>query len=1116
MAKTTTIAGNTFLFTGKLTEFTREEAEAHVEAEGGKVISGVSNKLNYLVVGEDAGSKLAKAEALGTVTILHEKEFLDLMKPSSIATSKEKTEKPKAMIGKNKLDVKTAKKSISEYVNLDEFDYLDLKAAAILAAQDSSLYLDGIKYLDVDSAKALAKHKGENLLSLNRLEDLDAKTAEALATHNGPLSLNSITSLTDHALRALAACNFDISLDGLVELEDASALKDHSGSLSLLGLRVISDKVADQLSNHKGSLDLAYDYSDTLTSLTPSIAKLLVKHNQDTEITFEALELMSIDAAKELAKHNASISLGMKVINNDLLVILSKVYLKINNVTTLSPEQFKIISTFKKGVTINSIKSIDSNDAKNLVKVGNKLQLLGLETISDEVAKILADFKGELHLGCKTLSEKSAEFLGGIKRKSGKNELYLPNIEKTEDIEGRGVQFLSKEGINILKSYPKLDFNAERVVGICYALKGGLDYAWDINSATWDAVREDNEEFATFREIAKIRQFYSKDWVQHFPESLKSSLDFYTQLADACKEIPIEFIKLADKKIRANKELMQSFLESYQGIECLLEFADEKLQNDKEFVIQAVKASANNFEFASDKMRNDQDVVNCLLQLENSAYQIQYASDRYKSNKEIARQVLLNSGDALEYFSENIKNDKELVKIAVDNSSSAIQYASNELLMDMQFLLTLNRFDLNSVPKKFFTDKDFFIGLIDRIYQNFLLTDNGLDSNESTLLIETLKKLKIEKQTYKILLILSDEFVSEIPKEFQNDIEIAKILIIKDVSNLENLPATVRKNDEIKSLFKHLESNDFKGMNEENLALIVRYSGYGIINSENVKLFAKAIKNLDDAKRLVKRETSSYTYLSQDMKKDKIVSEIAISVGYADEGENFKSLPKILLDDKQFITNLLEKSPSILKYLPETYKKDKDVALKVLNKDIRCFEFIDKSLQSYSELIELVISKGNDSELECLEMVNDSIKAQENFAFRLAKKGYILKAYRGNREIVIEALKQNKFANINSVTKKGEVNLWSNDLEVALLAKYYGSEVITEESPLYNRPNLIAVKFLEQISVTNADNLDVDAIEFIRASGYSCFIDNQIPRQDFEEENDYDDDDDSNEDSDED
>ena len=93
MAKKATIAGNTFLFTGKLTEFTREDAEAHVEAEGGKVLSGVSAKLNYLVVGEDAGSKLAKAKALGTVTILHEKEFLKMMSSGKKTPTKAATKK---------------------------------------------------------------------------------------------------------------------------------------------------------------------------------------------------------------------------------------------------------------------------------------------------------------------------------------------------------------------------------------------------------------------------------------------------------------------------------------------------------------------------------------------------------------------------------------------------------------------------------------------------------------------------------------------------------------------------------------------------------------------------------------------------------------------------------------------------------------------------------------------------------------------------------------------------------------------------------------------------------------------------------------------------------------
>ena len=73
------LKGETFLFTGKLTAFTRDEAKEMVEKNGGKLISSVTKNLNNLVVGENAGSKLKKAETLGTVNILTEQEFLDLI-----------------------------------------------------------------------------------------------------------------------------------------------------------------------------------------------------------------------------------------------------------------------------------------------------------------------------------------------------------------------------------------------------------------------------------------------------------------------------------------------------------------------------------------------------------------------------------------------------------------------------------------------------------------------------------------------------------------------------------------------------------------------------------------------------------------------------------------------------------------------------------------------------------------------------------------------------------------------------------------------------------------------------------------------------------------------------
>ena len=74
------LEGKTFLFTGKLSLFTREQAEEMVEKHGGKNISAVSKNLNYLVVGEKAGSKLKKAQEIGTIEILDEQAFLDLMK----------------------------------------------------------------------------------------------------------------------------------------------------------------------------------------------------------------------------------------------------------------------------------------------------------------------------------------------------------------------------------------------------------------------------------------------------------------------------------------------------------------------------------------------------------------------------------------------------------------------------------------------------------------------------------------------------------------------------------------------------------------------------------------------------------------------------------------------------------------------------------------------------------------------------------------------------------------------------------------------------------------------------------------------------------------------------
>ena len=71
--------GKTFVLTGSLEKYSRDQASQIIESFGGKTSSSVSKKTSYVLAGQEAGSKLTKAEELG-VTIISEEEFEQMIK----------------------------------------------------------------------------------------------------------------------------------------------------------------------------------------------------------------------------------------------------------------------------------------------------------------------------------------------------------------------------------------------------------------------------------------------------------------------------------------------------------------------------------------------------------------------------------------------------------------------------------------------------------------------------------------------------------------------------------------------------------------------------------------------------------------------------------------------------------------------------------------------------------------------------------------------------------------------------------------------------------------------------------------------------------------------------
>jgi hypothetical protein len=120
-----------------------------------------------------------------------------------------------------------------------------------------------------------------------------------------------------------------------------------------------------------------------------------------------------------------------------------------------------------------------------------------------------------------------------------------------------------------------------------------------------------------------------------------------------------------------------------------LQYASEEFKTDREIVLAAVNSDGSSLEYAAEHFKSDREIVLAAVMNSRRGSALKYAADHFKSDREIVLAAVMNSsrwGDALEYAAEHFKSDREIVLAALMSNGSALKHVSYALIKDIAFL----------------------------------------------------------------------------------------------------------------------------------------------------------------------------------------------------------------------------------------------------------------------------------------------------------------------------------------------------------------------------------------------------------------------------------------------
>ena len=513
-------------------------------------------------------------------------------------------------------------------------------------------------------------------------------------------------------------------------------------------------------------------------------------------------------------------------------------------------------------------------------------------------------------------------------------------------------------------------------------------------------------------------------------------------VATAVKEDPYVFEKHVSEQLKDDEDVVLAMMSSDQAQDWHLDYASERLKQDKEFIIKVVKVKPGAFCWASESIRNDIEVLKAvvntyedflpqcpgsklkedfesIIDLEEGGIRIsRYIDKELLNTRSFLDKVLPLDGSLLSVANQEFQGDKELAFKAVSSYGRALFDLSEELQNDPEFVLAAVKSDgivLKDLKDKFKNDPRIVLAAVEQNGYALRYASDSLRSSKEIALEAT----RNNSYAYR--------FIGE---ELKSDLKLAQIAISDDWRNLQYVSSSLKNDKEVAMI----------AVKENGSAL--EYTSEGLR------------KNLKIAYTAVKSNPLSLRYLDQSLRADFDLVKLAINNDQSGLALSFAS--EDLRNNKELVINAVRRSGYALKYASRNLRNDKDIVLEAIANDPRSLKFASSILKGNLE----VAKKAIESDGRALQYASNSIRDREEIV------SLAISYDAHNFEYASSRLKNSKSFSLPILKDNGLVLKYlseelRSDKEIVLAAvRSYGRSIIFASEELKNDPNILSAASL--------------------------------------------------------